>query len=214
VTEFITGQAILSLSEYKTMRGITDATRDSQLTLGIAQAEDAVIRFTGRDFKKVPAVETRKYPLEGPIVNIDDAGEITQVSVDGYGLVSDTNYIAQPYGEGVVYWLDLGEWWGRPASPLMGFTRNEDTLSQRTFRFVSVTASFGWPAASLPPVLKLATALIVDEAFSAAADNRGISAEAVADTSVVYESPEPASAPASLPPAVEELLNPFRRITL
>jgi hypothetical protein len=94
----------------------------------------------------------------------------------------------------------------------MGFMRNEDVLGTAPFRFVTVKAKWGW--GTIPPALKLAVALLVDETAGANVAERGISAKAVADTSVVYEAPESGTSPAVLPPAVEQILNPFRKIVL
>lgn len=212
--EFSQEQQILSLSDYKTLRNITDTSRNEQLALALRAAEDAIVRYTQRDFLKTPKSETRKYPYEGRIVNIDDADSIEEVKLDTLKLTADTDYIAMPYEEDVVWYLDLGPYTGRPASPLMGFTRNEDILGRPPFRFVTVKAKFGWPQASLPPSLTTAVAMLVDEWAGAATEHRGISAEAVADTSRVYESPEISTSPPVLPPAVEQLLNPFRKVTL
>lgn len=212
--EFEQEQQILPLAEYKTMRQIADTARDTQITATLEAAEDAIVRYTQRDFLKKPTSETRKYPYDGQIVNIDDADEIEEVKINEQVLVADEDYIAMPYGEDVVWWLDLGPYTGRPASPLMGFKRNEDILGRPPFQFVTVKAKFGWTQSRLPKSLKIATAILVDEWASAATERRGISAEAVADTSRVYEAPEPATAPVSLPPAVESLLAPFRKVTL
>lgn len=206
--------AILDTAGYKTLRGITTADRDAQITAALPAAEDALARYIERDITVDPVTETRKYRYEGPIVNIDDAISITEVKIDDAVLVADTNYTAEPYDQSQpYYYLDLAGYTTRPASPLMGFMRNEDVLGRRAFTFVTVTAEWGWPDPK-PEALKMAVALLVDELAPATSDRRGISAEAVADTSVVYESPEAATAPPALPPAVEQLVNPFRRIVL
>lgn len=205
--------AILDTAGYKALRGITDATRDAQIAAALPPAEAAIQRYIGRDVTSALVTETRKFRYEGPIVNIDDIVKITQAKIDDLVLVADEQFIAEPNDKTQpFYWLDLGPFTGRRASPLMGFTRNEDVLGRRPFRFITITGEWGWD--SIPVDLKLAVAMLVDEVASPSAEHRGISAEAVADTSVVYESPEVSTSPAVLPPAVEEILNPFRKIVL
>jgi hypothetical protein len=206
--------AILDTEGYKALRGITDAGRDAQIAAALPAVEDAIARYIERDITTDPVTETRKYRYEGPIVNIDDAIAVNEVKIDEMPLVADTHYTVEPYDRSQpFYYLDLGATVYRPPSPLMGFKRNEDVLGRRGFQFVTVTAEWGWPDPK-PASLKMAVALLVDELAPATATQRGISAESVADTSIVYESPESANSPPVLPPAVEQLVNPFRRIVL
>lgn len=204
---------ILSVEQYKALRGITDTKRDAQIAAALPSVEDAIVRYIERDVLSDLVTEERKYRYEGPIVNIDDAAEIEEVKIGTAVLVRDEQFIAEPYDRSQPYfWLDLGPYTLRRASPEMGFMRNEDVLGTSTFRFVTVKAEWGW--ATIPPALKLAVAMFVDEVAGANARERGISAEAVADTSVVYEAPESGMSPPVLPPAVEEIVNPFRKIVL
>jgi hypothetical protein len=205
--------SILTKDEYKTLRGITTADRDDQITAALGPVEDAISRYAERDFTVEPVTETRRYRYEGPIVNIDDAIEVQSVEIDDVLLDPDVSYTVEPYDRSQAYYfLDLSAYSGRRSSPLMGFTRNEDVLGTRQNRFVDVTAKWGWE--TVPEALKLAVALMVDEFASPRAEHSGISAEAVADTSVVYEAPEPGTAPPVLPPAVAQLVDPFRKIVL
>ena len=204
---------VLTKAAYKTLRGITDTDRDDQIEAALPAAEDAIAAYNGRDFAAPVVTETRKFRVEGPIVNIDDVSEITEVKIDDHVLVADEDYVASPQDpRQPYYYLDLAYYTYRPASPEMGFTRNEDVFGSRPFRFISVTGKWGWDTA--PKALQLAVALFVDEVATAASHRRGVSAEAVADTSVVYEAPESANAPPVLPPVVEQLLNRYRRIEL
>jgi hypothetical protein len=204
---------ILDLAEYKTLRGIDTTDRDPQISAALPIVEDAISRYAERDFTADPVTETRRYRYEGPIVNIDDAIDVEEVEIDGVLLSPDDNYTVEPYDRSQAYYfLDLSAYSGRRASPLMGFTRNEDVLGTRQNRFVDVTAEWGW--GTVPEALKLAVALMVDEFASPRTEHTGISAEAVADTSVVYEAPEPGTNPPVLPPAVAQLVDPFRKIVL
>jgi len=206
-------QTILTTTAYKTLRGITDSSRDAQIAAALPPAETAIARYIERDVLSDPVEEERKYRYEGPIVNIDDAAEIVQVKVNDAVLVRDEQFIAEPYDRSQPYfWLDLGPFTARRTSPEMGFMRNEDVLGAKAFVFVTVTAEWGW--AEIPEDLKLAVAMLVDEVAGPNARERGISAKAVADTSVVYEAPESGQSPPVLPPAVEQLVNPFRKIVL
>jgi hypothetical protein len=206
--------AILDTTGYKTLRGITTSERDAQITAALPIVEDAIARAIERDILEDPVTEERKFRYEGPIVNIDDCSSIASVKIDNRELTDFEDFVAEPQDHSQpFYWLDLGPYTGRPASPLMGFMRNEDVLGTgRPFRYVTITADWGW--ASKPQALKLAVALLVDEFATERAEHSGKSAEAVADTSVVWEAPESSNAPPSMPPAVENLIFPFRKIVL
>jgi hypothetical protein len=204
---------ILDTNGYKALRGITDNSRDAQITAALKPAEHVIQRAINRDILSDPVTETRKFRYEGPIVNIDDAVKITAVKIDSAALVEDEHWIAEPYDrEQPFYWLDFGPYSGRAPSPEMGFERNLDILNRRPFRWVEVTAEWGWK--EIPEDLRLALALLIDEVANPTSGGSGISAKSVADTSVVYEAPEASSAPPVLPPAVQQILNPFRRIVL
>lgn len=206
-------QTILDTAGYKALRGITDTNRDVQIAAALPPAEDAIVRYIERDVLSDPVSEERKYRYEGPIVNIDDAAEVEEVKIGAAVLVRDEQFIAEPYDRSQPYfWLDLGPYTLRRASPEMGFMQNEDVLGSSTFRFVTVKAEWGW--ATIPPALQLAVAMLVDEVAGPNVKERGISAKAVADTSVVYEAPESGLSPPVLPPAVEQIVNPFRKIVL
>jgi hypothetical protein len=136
---------ILDLAEYKTLRGIDTTDRDPQISAALPIVEDAISRYAERDFTADPVTETRRYRYEGPIVNIDDAIDVEEVEIDGVLLSPDDNYTVEPYDRSQAYYfLDLSAYSGRRASPLMGFTRNEDVLGTRQNRFVDVTAEWGW----------------------------------------------------------------------
>lgn len=215
---------ILSVSDYKTLRGITDAARDASLALGAAAATDAILQYTDRDFTTLEETATRKFPYDfSGILETDDFVSVSDVVLDGRSLVVDVDYFPGPsMGPGqTFYWLDLSL--VRGASPAMGFTRNEDVLAREGFLTrrrrpvtqVSVTAAYGWPSSGPPASVKLAAAWLIDEAapaFEAAAT--GHQAEAIADLSFVNASPEERSGPPVLPPRVISLLEPFRRLSV
>jgi hypothetical protein len=204
---------ILDTAGYKTLRGIDDTNRDAQITAALPPAEDAIASYIERDILEDPVTEVRRFRYEGPIVNIDDASAINGVKIDDLTLVEGEQYVAEPQDHTQpFYWLDLGPFTGRPASPLMGFTRNEDVLGARGFRYVTIDAEWGWAAA--PAAFKLAVALLVDEFANERSSHAGKSAEAVAETSVVWEAPESGLSPPVLPPAVEQLVNRYRKIVL
>lgn len=208
---------ILTVAEYKTARKITDAGRDAQLRLAVEGAQDTVLRYTDRDFTTTPANAVRRYTYDGSgIVELDDCAVVTLVKLGDRTLTADSDYITGPVNGDVIYWLDFG--WGagvQLGSPAMGFTSNQDVLGVRQrFNFVEVTASFGWPAASIPPSVRQATIWLVDEFTADDADTEGLQAHSIADYSQVFSGEETRNEPAILPPRVRQLLDPFRRVVL
>lgn len=208
---------ILTVEEYKTARKIRGSDRDDQIRLGIEGAQDAVLRYTDRDFTTTPASATRRYTYDGSgIVEIDDCAVVTSVKLGSRTLTADRDYITGPVNGDVIYWLDFG--WGggvQPGSPAMGFTSNQDVLGIRQrFNFVEVTASFGWPAASIPPSVRQAAIWLVDEFVSDEQGTEGLQAQSISDFSQVYTGEDPRNEPAILPPRVRQLLDPFRRVVL
>lgn len=209
--------AILSLSEYKARRELTEASveRDEALTAALDAAEDTVLQYTGRDFTTAQAIETKTYVYDGSgILETDDFVEATAVSIEGTTL-SDLNFVAGPREGQTFYWIDFTAV-PRP-SPAMGFTRNLDVLFERDagrntrqYTRVSVTAKFGWPGGA-PGSVKQAVAWLVDE-FAKPEGNQGdVQAEAIANLSYVYQR---ISEERTLPPRVATLLDPYRRIAL
>lgn len=209
--------AILTLSEYKVRRQLTEASkeRDEAIDAALAAAEDTVLQYTGRDFTTAQAVASKVYVYDGSgILETDDFVELAGVSIEG-AAVGDLGYVPGPREGQTYYWLDFA---GVPRpSPQMGFTRNLDTIfaaecgrgGQRFVR-VTVTAKFGWPGGA-PDSVKQAVAWLVDE-FAKAEGNQGeIQAEAIANLSYVYQRISESNA---LPARITALLDPYRRIAL
>lgn len=208
--------AILSLEEYKERRQLTEASaeRDAAATAAIESAEDAVLQYTGRDFTTAQAIETKTYIYDGSgILETDDFVELDSVSVDGDALAS-LNYAAGPREGQTYYWLDFT---GVPrASAQMGFTRNLDRLydgcrGARRYVTVAVKAKFGWPGGAPASVVQAVTWL-VDEFSKEHGTGGDIQAESIADLSYVYQ--RDTEGIAVLPPRVQFLLDPYRRIAL
>lgn len=226
--------AILTLAEYKTRRQITEASveRDEAITAALAAAEDAVLQYTTRDFNTAQAVETREYPWEihSTILETDDfVGKPTGVTFEVPGLgdagVFPTNVFWVGPREGTThYYLDFTP--ARNLSTLsvgmMGFERNLDTYFTRggTVDAVTalVTAEFGWPGES-PASVKQAVTWLVDEFYSqppgvGAGGGEELQSESIADLTYAYQREPTKERAAVLPPRVQQLLDPYRRLAL
>jgi hypothetical protein len=219
-------EPIITVSEYKTLRNITDSDRDASLALAAEGATDAILQFTDRDFTTAAAPATKTYTWNGGnVIEIDDVVSVSAVVLDGQPLQENRDYILGPT-TGVAqafYWIDLYN--DIVESPLMGFSRNEDVLARagildrRTRRRdrlvqVEVTGSFGFPS-PLPASLRVAAAWLMDIiAPVVAGDTTGHQAEAIADLSYVNASEEDKGIEPVLPPRVVSLLEPFRRLSV
>lgn len=209
--------AILTLSEYKKRREMNEANppRDEALEAAISSAEDAIIRYTGRDFKAAQAIETRTYMYDGSgILETDDFVDVSGVISEGTSLAA-INYVPGPREGETFYWLDFA---GVPRqSPAMGFTRNLDTIFEREVRLgkrqyvnVQVTAKFGWPGGAPGSVVQAAVWL-VDEFRKKEGTQGDIQAEGIADLNFVYQR---ISEESTLPARITALLAPYRRVAL
>jgi hypothetical protein len=209
--------AILSLTEYKKRRSLNEASkeRDEATEAAIVSAEDAILKYTDRDFNDAQNVETRTYVYDGSgILETDDFVELTGVSVEGAALTT-LNFHPGPRTGETFYWIDFT---GVPRqSPLMGFTRNEDRIfDQRVgvpgprYVNVQVTAKFGWPGGAPASVVQAAVWL-VDEFRKSQGTQGEIQAEGIADLSFVYQRINEES---KLPARIMALLEPYRRIAL
>lgn len=209
--------AILTLKEYKKRRELTEASteRDEAVEAALASAEDAVLKYTGRDFTTAQAVASKTYVYDGSgILETDDFTELTSVSVEGRGL-TDLNFAAGPREGETFYWLDFTA--VPRQSPAMGFTRNLDTIFENEcgrggprYVNVTVTAKFGWPGGA-PASVQQAVTWLVDEFAKPEGTQGDIQAEAIANLSYVYQR---ISEENTLPARVITLLDPYRRIAL
>jgi len=209
------GSKIITLDEYKKRREITEASaeRDEATEAALASAEDAVLRYTGRDFGQAGTIETRTYNYDGSgILETDDFVDVTAVTVGGQPLTGQ-NFIPGPREGETFYFIDFS---GVPRqSPLMGFTRNEDVLlatpgRARQYASVQVAAKFGWPGGA-PASVKQAVVWLVDEFRKKEGTQGDIQAEGIADLNFVYQRMNEQS---QLPARITALLEPYRRIAL
>lgn len=218
---------ILTLDEYKARRKITEVSkeRDEALEAALSSAEDAILRYTGRDFTTAQAVETREFPWEihTTVLETDDfVGKPTSITFELPGIGSAAVFPTNAYWVGpregpTHYYIDF-----TPAKNLssvsvgaMGFTRNLDTYFSRggtaDYVTVKVTAEFGWPDAA-PASIKQAVTWLVDEFSKSDATQGDLQAEAIADLSFVYQRIREEEH--ELPARVMALLAPYRRLTL
>lgn len=205
---------ILTVEQYKALRGITGTDRDVQITAAIPSAEDAVIRYSQRAFNQAPEVATRSFVYEGQsILEIDDAQNVTEVKFDGRQIPPES-YILGPQGIGeVLYYIELLDYPFYGYDPYIDpFLRNTHLEHRRRRkRIVEVTATYGWPQA--PASVVQAVAFLLDEYAPANEPRGGLQAEAIVDYSRVFDK-HYANEPAVLPPHVRELLDQFRRVLL
>jgi hypothetical protein len=224
--------SILTLAEYKTRRQITEAStpRDEAITAALAAAEDTALQYTGRDFNTAEAIETRSFPWEihAVILETDDfvgaPSEITfEVPGIGGAIVFPTNAFWLGPREGAThYWIDFTPAKGMASESIgaMGFTRNLDTYFARSGGGpdavnAKVTANFGWPGAA-PASVKQAISWLVDEFMSEGPSSGGdaLQAESIENLSYTFQRDPTKDRPPTLPPRVQQLLDPYRRIAL
>lgn len=223
--------AILTLAEYKARKQISEAEpeRDIALTAFLESAEDAVLQYTGRDFNTAQAIETREYPWEihTTILETDDfVGKPTAVTFEVPGVGAAAAYPLAAFWVGpregqTCYYLDFTPsraYISSVSIGVMGFERNLDTYYERSGSNVDavtayVTAEFGWPGDS-PASVKQAVFWLVDE--FAAQDDTGeeLQAEGIANLTYAYQRDQTKERTATLPPRVQQLLDPYRRIAL
>lgn len=219
--------AILSVSDYKTRRQLTEASaeRDAAITAALASAEDAVLQYTGRDFTTPEGTETREFPWEvhTAILETDDfvgkpIGITLEVPGVGAGSALPTGaYWLGPREGPTHYYIDFtpARNLSLPSIGAMGFTRNLDTYFENASGApdavtAKVTANFGWPGEA-PASVKQAVTWLVDEFRKSEGTQGDVQAEAIANLSYVYQR---ISEENTLPPRVTTLLDPYRRIAL
>lgn len=214
--------AILTLSEYKALAGITGADQDAQINAFLPLVEDAVRQYTERKFGDTDAVETRDFAWDGRAsVEIDDVKDVTAVTVNGVAYVANTQYVLGPDRETRKFWLELPP--ARQQDTAMGFTYNADVYGSMFPRFfpatVSVTGTFGYPITEIPGSVKMAAFLGVSTGLSQSQSSGGggLTSESIDtyarswDTGAAYQTQ---GLPQEfLPPRALTLLDPFVRRT-
>lgn len=224
--------AILTLAEYKTRKQISEAEpeRDLAIEAALESAEDAVLQYTGRDFNTAQAVETREYPWEihTTILETDDfVGKPSSVTFEVPGVGGSTTpyplaaYWVGPREGKTCYYLDFTPsraYLSSVSIGVMGFERNLDTYFERSGGNVDavtayVTAEFGWPGDS-PASVKQAVTWLVDEFNEVTDTGEELQAEGIANLTYAYQREPTKERTASLPPRVQQLLDPYRRIAL
>lgn len=218
--------AILTLEEYKARRELTEASteRDEAIEAALAAAEDAVLKYTDRDFNTAEALETREYPWEihTTILETDDfVGKPTGLSLE----VPGGGGVPVPVG---AFWVGPREGptnffidftparnLSLPSIGAMGFTRNLDNYygdSSGAADAVTarVTAIFGWPGGA-PASVQQAVTWLVDQFRKTEGTQGDVQAEAIANLSYVYQR---ISEENDLPARVRTLLDPYRRVVL
>lgn len=217
--------AILTLTEYKARRQLTDtdAPRDAAIEFAIESAEDDILTYTGRNFTTAPTAETKTYAYDGTgILEVDDFETLISVSTSEFTL--DASQFSTGPREGpTFYWLDFTASKGFPSysAGQMGFTRNMDVYFQRHFepygdcglRFLSVniTATFGWPGGA-PAGVRQAATWLAGEFVRTTGDVGNLQSESIAEVSFAYQR-EKTITP-DLPPHIQQLLDPYRRVAL
>lgn len=221
---------ILTLEEYKKRRQITETSmlRDEALTAAKASAEDAVLKYTDRDFTTAQALETREFPWEihSTVLDTDDfVGKPSEIvfeipGVGAAGFFQTNAYWVGPREGPTYYYIDFtpARNLAAPSIGAMGFERNLDTYFSRGDNIdavtVKVTAEFGWPGGAPASVLQAVTWLVDEFAAKATPTGEELQSEAIADLAYAYQRDQTKERPAVLPPRVQQLLDPYRRIAL
>lgn len=215
---------ILELKDYKARRGITGTGQDAELEPALLAAEDAVVKYTGRDFTTQGKAEERVYTWDyTTILETDDFTSLQSIAVGGTVLRS-TEYDVGPREGETFYWIDFSRYWQRSSfsAGQMGFMNNADVRyeerlllnggSGAAFTEVEIDATWGWEGGA-PPSVQQAVVELVD-AFKRSQGTAGdIQAESIADLSYVFQRTNNESA-TLLPPRVTQLLEPFRRVVV
>jgi hypothetical protein len=142
------GPNLITLADYKQQVGVTGTQDDARIQWAIEAATTAIQSYTGRAFVPDEVAGTRTYLYDcNGFLEIEDASEITAVSVNGSTLDS-SSWQAQPYGGPVITWIDMIPL--RQQSTALGFTQNLDQpwVQRRLLSIqqeVEVTGNWGWP---------------------------------------------------------------------
>lgn len=216
--------ALLDLSTYKALLGVTGTDNDAQITALLDAASMAVTTYTGRDFEANTGISTpRVYHFDdSQFIDIDDCTAVTSVTLNtpnAEDYVMDTNeWTAMPgatVGQVIYYYLILhaGPYlFG--ISPEMGFERNLDQYP--AYRFapptVTVNATWGWP--DVPADVQLATALTIQGIVAGGASgSENLSSEAIEGWSRSWGSRGGNATPAlTIPNRARDLLANYQRI--
>lgn len=228
---------LLTLKEYKKRRQITEASteRDEAIEAGIFSAEDAILQYIKRDFAAAPVTETRTFHYDSSgVLETDDFANPTSVVLSAPlgGLsrtVPSTAYWIGPREGPTYYWIDFAPSRNLNAGSAyslgqMGFTQNLDTFIERfgmggsnglKYLNVEVTATWGWPVTSpIPPSIVQAATWLVDEFMVPAHGGEELQAQSIANLSFAYQREPRRERPPTLPPRVQQLLDPYTRIVL
>ena len=211
--------AILSLSEYKALAGITGTNQDAQINAFLPLVEDAVRQYTERKFGDADVTETRTFKWDGRgSVEIDDVSAVSAVTVNGVLYNPSTQYVLGPDREPRKYWVELP-----PArqtySSEMGFTYNLDVYGYtRYFPVdVGVTGTFGYPLGEIPGSVKMAAYLGVAQGMATAGGAGNLQAESIDTYARSWDTGANVLAQGMpqefLPPRSLTLLDPFVRRT-
>lgn len=229
-TEAPTSTPIITLDEYKVRRQLTEANplRDEAIQASILATEDAILKYTDRDFGSGEVIETREFPWEihTIVLDTDDfTGSPLSITFElpgiGEAAIFPTNSFWVGPREGpTFFYIDF-----TPAKQLsavsigeMGFTRNLDTFFARgggevDAVTVKVEANWGWPGGA-PASIQQAAVWLVDEFNAQTPNGEEVQAEGIANLTYAYQREPTKERAAVLPPRVQQLLEPYRRIAL
>lgn len=200
---------IITTAEYAAATG--SSATDPRLPSLITNASAVIKTYTGRNIGDPAVTGTRTYEYDGSgFVEIDDAGAITAVSIDGSALTIGRDVLLEPYAGPVYTWLELYRIGRRSVSPEMGFTYNLDQLwpfvEQRPI--VSVTGTFGWP--TIPDDIKQAAIWTVQSWYD---ENEGdLSSEGIESYSRSWAIPGAVAERRAIPNRALDILAPYRRV--
>lgn len=209
---------LITLSDYKTLLGVTSTTDDPQITALLDFASEAVENYTDRKFVQSTGVATtRSYLYDGSgFLDIDDCVSITGITVTIPNVADPFNidpveYTAMPSGP-VFYYLILHGALPFGISPEMGFERNLDQYPYVSYKqaTVNVTATWGWP--TVPQAVKIATALVISDFLSDEGKDENLTSEAIEGWSRSWGGRGATGPNLAIPNKARDLLATYQRV--
>lgn len=209
---------LITLAEYRVAAGYdpTNTYDDAKISQWIPFASESIRSFTERDFGAPVVTEQRTFEYDGSgFLDIDDAAEITDVTVDDVSLSSD-EWSAEPGRRDdapVFTYIRLPCYIGwTSGSPEMGFERNLDVYYRERNLYqlpslIKVTGTWGW--SFIPGDIKMSAIWTLQEWLSRPS-GEGLSSEAIEGWSRAWGGT--ANAAMAIPARARDILATYSKI--